>query len=58
MSKIKVLRQDELELVQGGGIVYAIAEFFGYANEKYDQIDWSKVSDASNETQENWNLRD
>lgn len=58
MSTIKILEQDKFKLVQGGGIVYDIAEFIGYAQEKWNQIDWEEVSESSRKTQEEWDLRD
>ncbi|WP_165907403.1 hypothetical protein [Rheinheimera sp. D18] len=52
------LDQNELTFVQGAGIVYEIAKFFGYANQSYSDIDWGAVGEAAKITQENYKLRD
>jgi hypothetical protein len=55
---MKELNSNELVLVQGAGIVYEIAKFFGYANQSFSQINWSEVAQASKITQQEYNLRD
>ena len=49
------LNSNELVLVQGAGIVYEVAKFFGYANQSFSQIDWAAVGQASKITQQEYN---